>query len=279
MSSTAIPYRYFSHASDSNGALSQTEPATSDPLELEIVSHCWNYSHLLIYQLSSLVNFPPENLAVTMTVFHSVEDTDTVALLQFFESIDTPNVKWNWQHLPKEHLFRRGIGRNQAALNTTADWIWFTDCDVIFHDQCLDSLPALLSGRGESLFFPRQERITPLLGSAHEMLNVTSSKEVLDIDTTHFDVHYPDRATGPLQITRGAVARKLGYCNDLKCYLEPADHWCKAREDRIFRWILETEGTPLDIPSVYRIRHAVKGRYTQDTLHSRVRTKIRQLQK
>ena len=32
-------------------------PARSGTLDIEIVSHCWQYAHLLAYQLSSLVNF------------------------------------------------------------------------------------------------------------------------------------------------------------------------------------------------------------------------------
>ena len=31
--------------------------ARSGVLDIEIVSHCWQYAHLLAYQLSSLVNF------------------------------------------------------------------------------------------------------------------------------------------------------------------------------------------------------------------------------
>jgi len=46
--------------------------------------------------------------------------------------MEVPNVTWNWMPFEKESLFRRGIGRNQAALNTNAHWVWFTDCDLMF---------------------------------------------------------------------------------------------------------------------------------------------------
>ena len=41
-------------------------------LSLELVSHCWNYSHLLECQLGSLVAAPPRAVDVTMTVYHSL---------------------------------------------------------------------------------------------------------------------------------------------------------------------------------------------------------------
>src|SRR5690606_16316725 len=58
-------------------------PARTGRLHIEIVSHCWQYSHLLAYQLSSLVLHPPENTTVTMTVFHNPEDAATSSLLRF----------------------------------------------------------------------------------------------------------------------------------------------------------------------------------------------------
>ena len=74
--------------------------ARSGPLHVEIVSHCWQYSRLLAYQLSSLVLHPVTELQVTVTVFHGREDTATCALLDFFDTHAPANVTWNWQALP-----------------------------------------------------------------------------------------------------------------------------------------------------------------------------------
>ncbi|MFO8005997.1 glycosyltransferase, partial [Thioalkalivibrio sp.] len=132
-------------------------------LDIEIVSHCWNYAHLLVYQLSSLVRFPPRDLDVTMTVFYCPEDTETVQLLDFFSAQSVPGVRWNWRALPRERLFRRSIGRNRAALETRADWVWFTDCDLLFREKTLDTLAALLQSRRDALVYPSEERCTDLL--------------------------------------------------------------------------------------------------------------------
>ena len=247
-------------------------------LSIEIVSHCWNYAHLLVYQLSSLVNYPPRDVDVTMTVCHSPEDLRSCELLAYFGAIGVPGVRWNWQAMPRQQLFRRAIGRNRAALASAADWVWFTDCDLMFREGCLDTLAAQLQGRRDALIYPRVERRTELLSEDDPLLS-QEAPVVVDIkDEGSFKSYAPGRATGPLQITHGDVARALGYCNPIAFYQQPAERWCKAYEDRAHRWLLQTQGTPVDIPGVYRIRHAAKGRYVSDTLITRLRTGLRKQQ-
>lgn len=253
--------------------------AREGKLTLETVSHCWKYSHFLVYQLSSLVRFPPREINVIMTVFYCIEDTRTQQLLDYFGGLDIPGVTWNWRPLPRQQLFRRGIGRNMAALETTADWVWFTDCDLMWRENCLDTLNELLQGRTDALVFPGEERCTDLLAENNPMLSAGASEpQVLDIDATEFTSRAISRATGPLQIAHGDVCRAVGYCRNIGLYQTPSDTWCKAHEDRAFRWLLRTQGKPLPIPGVYRIRHISKGRYTQGSHSSRLRTRIRVLQ-
>lgn len=247
-------------------------------LHVEIVSHCWNYAHMLVYQLSSLVLFAPQNIDVTMTVYYGEEDGLTVALLDHFAGQNVPGVRWNWQKLPRQALFRRAIGRNMAAKTSTADWVWFTDCDVLFRDGCLDGLAAALQGRRDALVFPSSEYCTGLLPPEAPLLSpVMAPVQVLDVDPSLFS-HFPrHRATGPLQITHGDVARAVGYCESLHYYQQPSDTWCKAYEDRAFRWLLRTQGEPIAVPGVYRIRHVAKGRYTGSKLNTGLRSALRRL--
>ncbi|MBN8430144.1 glycosyltransferase [Microbulbifer salipaludis] len=250
--------------------------ARTGVLDIEVVSHCWQYSHFLIYQLSSLALYPPTKATVTMTVYYNREDTRTAAVLDFFGRQQVPGVTWNWRELPKESLYRRAIGRNEAALATKADWIWFTDCDLMFREHCIDRLAELLQGRRDSLVFPSRERITSLLADNDPMLNFDPAElRVIEIDDTRFVEQTRDRATGPLQIAHGDVARAGGYCDCLSYYQKPAERWCKAHEDRAFRWLLGTQGVPLDIPGVYRIRHVSKGRYTGSKLNTQIRSSVR----
>ena len=247
-------------------------------LSLEIVSHCWRYGHFLLYQLSSLVIHRTEKLVVTMTVYHAPGDQSVLKVLRFFEGIEVPGVLWRWRPLPEERLFRRSIGRNLAAKATQADWIWFTDADVVFHGGCLDTLADLLQGRDDVLVHPRAPLGTELLPEDHELLRQgRAAPAVLDIPMREFR-HYGgnhDRAKGPYQITHGDVARALGYCESIGLYQRPAPRWRKAYEDRAFRWLLGTDGVALDIPGCCQIRHAAKGRYRQGSASGRLRSFIR----
>ena len=253
--------------------------AATGRLHIEIVSHCWGYAHMQAYQLSSLVLHPPAQADVTMTVYYSPEDRDTAALLEFFGAHEVPGVTWNWQPMDKYHLFRRAIGRDHAARRSRADWVWFTDCDVVFGAGCLDGLAAALQGRRDTLVFPRAELVSAVLEPGDPVLEAGKAvPRVLEIDPTGFTAQERGRATGPLQIAHGDVARACGYCGQLRTYQKPVSHWAKAHEDRAYRWLLRTQGAPVNVPGVYRIRHASKGRYQQDSWTARLRTAIRRLQ-
>lgn len=246
--------------------------------KLETVSHCWGYSNMLTYQLSSFVNYPPTKCAVTVTVFYAKEDTKSQAVLDFFSQKNVENVTWNFQALSKGKLFRRGIGRNMAARTTSADWLWFTDCDIIFHENCLDSLAEQLQGKQESLYYPKQERTTEMLAQDDPMLRQDSEPQLVDIDAEGFSLHSRDKAKGAFQIVHGDVARAIGYCEKLKMFQTEDDRWRKTYEDTAFKWLISSEGIPLEIDGVFQIRHVQKGRYAKDSNVSKVRSKIRRLQ-
>jgi hypothetical protein len=269
-----LPARLFQSPPPSRKA----RAARTGRLHVEVVSHCWGYAHLLAYQLSSLVNHPPQDVSVTMTVFHSSEDPETVEMLDFFGAHAIDNVDWNWQARDKTSLFRRSIGRNEAALASRADWVWFTDCDVVFHEGCFDGLGEALQGCRDALVFPDHEFCSPVYEPGDPVLEAARAPKLVEIDPSVFVRQERERATGPLQITHGDVARACGYCRDIPVYQQPTDRWAKAQEDRAFRWLLGTVGVPAAIPSVYRIRHQAKGRYRNQGLHSRMRTRVRQAQ-
>ena len=275
LASSPLPPRWFFPA-----VLSEAErQAKTGRLHVEIVSHCWQYSALLAYQLDSLIRHSPAGTDVTMTVCYSVEDEKTRELLELAGSHEVRNVRWNWHPMDKESLFRRSIGRNEAALATTADWVWFTDCDMTFQAGCLDSLSDALQGRTDALVYPRLERRTMVHTDA-DLVSTNSLDEVrLHEAPTELFQDYPiSRATGPLQVTHGDVARKNGYCNDVAFYQQPAESFQKATEDRFFRYLMGTQGTPIDVEGAYRIQHVNKGRYDGQSFGTRVRKAVRRVQ-
>lgn len=269
-----LPGRWFNAALPSRLTLHKA----ALPLKLEIVSHCWKYSEFLLYQLSSLVRFPPNQCLVTMTVLYSREDAETVRVLDFFEAQKIANVFWNFISLPKEQLFRRSIGRNIAAKSTKADWIWFTDCDVAFGQGALDGLASELVGSQEVLVYPRKLLVSGRLTSSNPL--ITKAREtvaVFDLDSENFTEQVFTRAIGPIQVAHGDVARACGYCDSLAVYQKTSAYWRKAYEDRAFRWLLGSQGVGVDVPNVFLIRHAEKGRYQPNSVMSGLRKRIRDL--
>jgi hypothetical protein len=249
--------------------------ARTGTLEIEIVSHCWNYAHMLAYQLSSLVLFAPARARVRMTVCHAREDRATCELLEWFGAQQAPGVTWNWVALAPGELFRRAIGRHRVSLATTADWLWFTDCDIVFHRDCLDTLADRLQGRRDLLAYPKEERVTPMMAADDPRLAARGG-QLIDIDTSDFTlVPNPPKAKGAYQIVHGDVARQCGYCGSLPVFQRPAPRWAKTYEDAAFRWLLGSDGVGLDVPGVYRLRHAAKGRYGDNQAMAAVRGGIR----
>ncbi len=250
-------------------------------LSIEIVSHCWGYSRLLAYQLTSLIDHPVIEARIRMTVFYSDEDSATSRLLEFVATHSIENVVWNWQVLPKEQLFRRSIGRNLAAKASTADWVWFTDCDLTFQAHCLDSLNRALQGRTDALVYPRIESKTDAYSDTNTSGDVSNSLQrprLLRVDPDNFVPHTVTRATGPLQITHGDVARAVGYCDAVPCFQQPQPRWQKAEEDRVFRWLLGTQGVAIDVDGVCRVQHVSKGRYGEPGVSAAARQGVRRLQ-
>jgi len=269
---SVVPVSWFAPVAPRPEALSTVDGT----LHLQLVSHCWQYAHLLLFQLSSLANYPPQNLKVTYTLYYSDEDEDVCKLIKRFDAMSIPNVSWDWQVLPRSSLFRRAIGRHKSSINSRADWLWFTDCDLIFHEGCLDSVAEAVASLKTGLVYPDHEGITDLLPADHPMLNPEASSDgLVDVDTSLFYNNQISKAKGAFQIVHGDVARTAGYCGSLKMYQQPTDVWRKTFEDVIFRRLIEYDGDPIPVTGLYRMRHAAKGRYSSGA-SGQVRGQIRQ---
>lgn len=235
---------------------------TNRIMKLEVVSHCWNYARLLTYQLSSLVLYPPKSIDVTMTVFFEKADRRTCEVLAYFGGISIDHVKWNFRNLEKPQLFRRAIGRNIAALETEADWVFYTDCDQAFRENCLDSFANLMSlPTDKPLVFPRYVYCSDDINPDNQILtSADQGPKVLDIDPSSFRPILHTRAIGGVQIARADVLHRIGYCKNVAKFMKPASKFGRTKEDVVFRKLMGTQGEPMDIPNLYRIEHKQKGR-------------------
>jgi hypothetical protein len=232
-------------------------------MKVELVSHCWRYGRMLRYQLSSLFLFPPERVAVEALVFCASreDDAETWETLDYFLGLGPrENVTVRPWTLAPERLFRRAIGRNLAAQETTADWVWFADCDMTFRQGVFDGLAETLGERSERLFYPREIFLhrTHALGDA-AVERAGGTPGLIDIAPEEFAVHRYRRAIGGVQIVPARVAREVGYCPNGR-WQQPAARWQRARDDVAFRASLGTPGVGVSIPNVFRLRHSVCGR-------------------
>src|SRR5690606_10838750 len=108
--------------------------------------------------------------------------------------------------------------------------------------DCLDALAREVQGRRDALVHPREEWVSGLLADDDPLLDAGRGKpQVLAIDSTTFTRRALGRATGPVQIAHGDVARAVGYCQAISYYQRPSPTWCKAHEDRAFRWLLREQ--------------------------------------
>lgn len=235
----------------------------SKPPLVELVSHCYAaeipcFAHLLNCQLSSLFLCPPSHCRVRITVCQTPDDGLTYYVAKEFAA------KYSESGLPvelvqrmygKRELFRRAIGRNQAALQTKSDVVWFIDCDYLIGSGCLDALVAT-SLPSSRVAFPREVMIhsSHAVGDA-EIARVVPGK-VFEPDLSLFVPSHPKVAIGGIQIVPGDVARR-GYLDGTKWVVPRKDEkpFPDFRDDKAYRNAVGGS-EPIDLPGVYRMRHS-----------------------
>lgn len=230
---------------------------------VEVVTHCLSgpngqYAKLLAWQIHSLLDHPPQNCEVVLSVCYADGDDATLHVLQSAVHSEL----WLTVHprkLPANLLMQRPIGRHLCAKTTKADVVWMVDVDYLPLAGCLDSLSQVLD-RPERLFFPRQTLISRdhATGDAYLARDPASG-----IDPADFVPKIERKAIGGIQIVRGDTAREHGYCGHLAKYQRPAPDDCQTiigfGADAAYRRQLGTPGTPIDVPNLYRLRHSVTG--------------------
>lgn len=245
----------------------QLEPDSKLPVpgirRMEIVSHCYHYSRLLRYHLSSFALWPPESLELQVTICFTREDAETAAVLDWFSKVDVPRVTWNWLELPVLELCRRSIGRNRAALASSAEWVWFCDVDHWFSSECWRCLAAIASP-DKKLIFPRSVNLHRWKELGDARIEAADGQNgLICAPVEEFEPVRMRRAIGGIQIVRGDVCRKSGYLSNHSRWQQPSavPEFQRCREDASFRRSLRSPKLALEIPGVYRIRHSKAGRW------------------
>jgi hypothetical protein len=235
-------------------------PVTS----VEIVTHCYRYSRLLCYHLSSLLLSPP-TVPTQVTVFTSPCDEYTLRAVDYFHTLGLSVRAWP---LERAELFRRSIGRNMAARATEADLVWFADCDYWFGEGCLDSLTICTE---EHLYTPQRV----VIHKQHELGDkcihrlTLGCPRLVDISPEDFMSRRVRRAIGGIQIVTGDTARKHGYLETWRKgrYMKPSNDsgFQRCAMDSQYRKMLVQQGIAtkhISIPNTFRLRHSAVGRVT-----------------
>jgi len=226
---------------------------------IDLIVHCFRFSRVLNYQLSSLVHYSAWPAEVSITIFYDPDDQPTTDVINHFR----PDVTIAAWALPRRQLLRREIGRNLAAHQTAADVVWFADADYYFGDGCLSALAGTPLADG-MIHFPRKQQIskTHKLGDIYALR--AKSPGLYDVNPADFQTERIRKAIGGLQIVTGDTARKHGYCDGCKVQAEvdPANGWVTTLGDRVYRGesgLNCGKGTPIDLPNLYRIRQSQQG--------------------
>ena len=236
---------------------------------VEIIVHCYQYSRLLCYQLSSLLLHPP-TVPTQITVFTSDCDENTKKTVAYFQRLGLNARIWL---LPRVRLFRRSIGRNLAARGTQASVAWFADCDYCFGEGAIDSLADCQKReylyRPKHLMFQKSHDI----GDGYVERLKPDRPRIVDVQPEDFSRARTAKAIGGIQIVAGDTARNFGYLEKWRRgrYQRdvPDTGFQRCVEDSQYRKMLFQQGIEqktLRIPNVFRIRHTGVGR-EQPELH------------
>ena len=229
---------------------------------VEIVTHCYRYSRLLCYQLSSLLLNPPA-VPTQVTVFTSLCDENTLQAVDYFSNLGLNVRAWP---LKRVELFRRSIGRNLAARATEASVVWFADCDYWFGNGSIDSLTQCDE---DFLYMPQQVWVNKTHSDGDRMIERLALGRARLVDIRHEDFmdRRVRRAIGGIQIVTGDTARTHGYLETWRkgryMRLSPDNGFQRCAMDSQYRKMLLQQGIAprsIEIPNVYRLRHSTDGR-------------------
>jgi len=233
-------------------------------MNIEIVSHCYAVEHphfaaALNYQLASLLLYPPTDCEVSATVCYNPDDPHTSAVLNYFHANGLDD-SIKLIALSVEQFHYRCIGRNMAALHSTADVVWFTDCDYVFRGECFDTLARFAEQWPDevAMVFPADIQIHCSHDQGDHDLALASEPGIHDIDTRQFiDKHYA-RAIGGVQVVSGEAARQYGYLDQDEKWQATGEGVLRTfRDDIAYRSQCFKRGSvdPIAVPGIYRLRH------------------------
>ncbi len=238
-------------------------------MSIRIVTHAYaveypQYAVFLRSQLSSLYKYMPNiPCKITICCLHDDERIDQV-VNDFFGLMRFVEVEQ--YRMEPSSLFRRSVGRNEVALKSTEDLIWFCDVDNFMGKDCIDTIWNEWSAFDDPkpvYIWPQEAWIhrDNLIGDGFWKFYVNSRGPIYpDAFTKDFKRIRYGSAVGALQIMNGVFARSHGYLNGTK-WTNPENSRAPvtAAEDVKFRKLWDGRGATINPPNLYRLRHSESG--------------------
>jgi hypothetical protein len=224
-------------------------------MRIEIVNHTHKYPRLLAYQLSSLILHPTEHEVYYSVFYDPQDDFATETVLNNYQPRMPRNVRILRERMMVRFIRNRAIGRNTVAKRTNADWVWFTDTDYVFGEDCLNLLPERAAAANAEFVWPGEIMETDWDDGDAAISEVEDLTKLYSVDPAKTYAKKMRRGIGGVQIAHGPTVRRLGYCPDFPQKSSP--DWL-FKSDVQFRRQFETK-KEIAVPNVLRIRHSKKG--------------------
>jgi len=241
-------------------------------MRVDFVTHCYakqfpHFAAALYLQLSTICNQVSTKHQASITVFYCEEDRHTCNVLNLFsDSKRTKSATLACVPMRVENLGRRSIGRNFAAENTSADYVWFTDVDYWFDANVVDDLCTMQWPKDAVMVFPQNINISKTHELGDKLLKYyagvyegttgsvpyTPNLQVRDYcDKTYY------KAIGGVQIVKGSFATENGYVRGGKWQIPSTKPFGDFKDDIAYRNACRLLGkiVPVELKGVYRIRH------------------------
>ena len=234
----------------------------------EVVSHCFakklpHYAKALHYQLESIANCRMTGVDVRAVICLDPDDKRTMEVLAQYVRDRRGEGLLRVVSLRMREFSRRCIGRNQAALATKADVVWFSDVDQMYSVDAFYDL-AETDWQGAAMVYPGQIMISKDHVTGDSFLRGDAPGVPGD-----FVVKKYNRAIGGVQIVKGDFARQFGYLNGTEWMkfvpVENNDVLPSFRDDIAYRRFCHEHGgiRKIELRGVYRIRHSTTSYQTK----------------
>ena len=230
---------------------------------IEVVTHAYaeempHFASALVHQISSLVLHKSKKCKVKLTVCCTPSDTSVSQVLGWCYRGVEVHLNCSPMYLPWSNIGRRCIGRNDAALVTEADIVWFADVDQVFRNGIFDRLAEMEWPAGASMIHPRNIKIHKDHSTGDKLLCRLKELKLVDIDPKDFVDKRYRKAIGGVQIVQGDFARQYGYLNGDEKWQRPTDKpFGDFRDDVAYRRFCLRHGSivGVDLPGMFRLRH------------------------